>query len=290
MYFRGAPGTPERESDVAVLIDRVVNRITAWGDSGRYFRSPDDREAFREELKHLVVHQKASFNSPVWFNCGYRDEPQCSACFIISVEDSMESILELAKTEGMLFKHGSGTGSNLSGLRGSREMLDGGCTASGPVSFMKGFDAFAGVIKSGGACLAPAQAVYTEDGPVRAAELADPQAVQRLQHRPVHVLHRLHPRFPRTDGSRHVFHRDRALESRDPGRHGCAALCSAPWIPPGLVWTRHAASARTGHIGSEKGWQNTRSRPVGSTASGTRRRRCPRRVRGFHRPSVRPRT
>ena len=172
MYFRGKPHTPERESDIARLIDRVVNQITEWGDAGRYFRTPEDRDAFRDELKHIIVHQKASFNSPVWFNCGYRDNPQCSACFIISVEDSMESILELAKTEGMLFKHGSGTGSNLSALRGSGEMLNGGGTASGPVSFMKGFDAFAGVIKSGGSCLMGGQPVYTTEGPVRVTELA----------------------------------------------------------------------------------------------------------------------
>ena len=172
MYFRGKPHTPERESDIARLIDRVVNQITEWGEAGPYFRTPEDRDAFRDELKHIIVHQKASFNSPVWFNCGYRDNPQCSACFIISVEDSMESILELAKTEGMLFKHGSGTGSNLSALRGSGEMLNGGGTASGPVSFMKGFDAFAGVIKSGGSCLMGGQPVYTTEGPVRVTELA----------------------------------------------------------------------------------------------------------------------
>ena len=172
MYFRGKPHTPERESDIARLIDRVVNQITEWGDAGRYFRTAEDRDAFRDELKHIIAHQKASFNSPVWFNCGYRDNPQCSACFIISVEDSMESILDLAKTEGMLFKHGSGTGSNLSALRGSGEMLNAGGTASGPVSFMKGFDAFAGVIKSGGSCLMGGQPVYTTEGPVRVTELA----------------------------------------------------------------------------------------------------------------------
>ena len=173
MYFRGKPGSPERESDIGSLIDRVVDQIAAWGDKDRYFRTPEDREAFRDELKHLMVHQKAAFNSPVWFNCGYRENPQCSACFIISVQDSMESILDLAKTEGMLFKHGSGTGSNLSALRGSGEMLNGGGTASGPVSFMKGFDAFAGVIKSGGSCLAPGQPVWTTDGPMRAKQLAE---------------------------------------------------------------------------------------------------------------------
>jgi ribonucleoside-diphosphate reductase alpha chain len=149
-YFRGNLGTPERESSVRQLLGRVVDTITRWGDEGRYFATDDDRDAFQAELTHLVLHQKMAFNSPVWFNVGVVEKPQCSACFINSVEDSMESILELAKTEGMLFKWGSGTGSNLSKLRSSHESLRGGGTASGPVSFMKGYDAFAGVIKSGG--------------------------------------------------------------------------------------------------------------------------------------------
>src|SRR5215468_9443429 len=149
-YFRGTPGTPERESSVRRLIARVVDTLTRWGSEGGYFATDADRDAFHAELTHLLLRQKASFNSPVWFNVGVEPHPQCSACFINSVEDSMESILTLAKTEGMLFKYGSGTGSNLSTVRSSRELLAGGGTASGPVSFMKGFDAFAGVIKSGG--------------------------------------------------------------------------------------------------------------------------------------------
>jgi ribonucleoside-diphosphate reductase alpha chain len=149
-YFRGTPGTPERERSVRRLVARVVDTITGWGAEGGYFAADSDRESFRAELTHLLLRQKASFNSPVWFNVGVEPQPQCSACFINSVDDSMESILTLAKTEGMLFKFGSGTGSNLSSLRSSREHLAGGGTASGPVSFMKGFDAFAGVIKSGG--------------------------------------------------------------------------------------------------------------------------------------------
>jgi ribonucleoside-diphosphate reductase alpha chain len=149
-YFRGTPGTPERESSVRGLVARVVNTITRWGDQGGYFASTEAKNAFHAELTHLLLRQKVAFNSPVWFNVGVEEHPQCSACFINSVEDSMESILGLAKTEGMLFKYGSGTGSNLSPIRSSREMLKGGGTASGPVSFMKGFDAFAGVIKSGG--------------------------------------------------------------------------------------------------------------------------------------------
>jgi ribonucleoside-diphosphate reductase alpha chain len=149
-YFRGQIGTPERERSVRQLIGRVVTTITEWGRTKRYFAADSDLQAFSDELKHLLVYQKAAFNSPVWFNCGFEKAPQCSACFINSVDDTMESILTLAKTEGMLFKFGSGTGSNLSSIRSSRELLAGGGTASGPVSFMKGYDAFAGVIKSGG--------------------------------------------------------------------------------------------------------------------------------------------
>src|SRR5262245_47385530 len=149
-YFRGQIGTPERERSVKQLIGRVVDTITRWADEQEYFASDDDLQAFSDELKHLLVYQKGSFNSPVWFNCGFEVAPQCSACFINSVKDTMDSILGLAKTEGMLFKFGSGTGSNLSAIRSSRELLAGGGTASGPVSFMKGYDAFAGVIKSGG--------------------------------------------------------------------------------------------------------------------------------------------
>ena len=149
-YFHGKPNTPERETSLRQLIGRVVNTIVAWGEKGGYFASPASRDTFRDELAHLLVEQKMAFNSPVWFNVGVQEKPQCSACFINSVQDSMESIMNLAKTEGMLFKWGSGTGTNFSSLRGSRESLSGGGIASGPVSFMKGFDAFAGVIKSGG--------------------------------------------------------------------------------------------------------------------------------------------
>jgi ribonucleoside-diphosphate reductase alpha chain len=149
-YFRGVVGTPSRERSVKQLIGRVVDTIAGWGTKQHYFATDRDEQAFRAELTHLLVNQKMSFNSPVWFNVGVEQHPQCSACFINSVEDSMEAILGLAKTEGMLFKYGSGTGTNLSPIRSSKELLNGGGTASGPVSFMKGFDAFAGVIKSGG--------------------------------------------------------------------------------------------------------------------------------------------
>ncbi|MBT8492656.1 MAG: vitamin B12-dependent ribonucleotide reductase, partial [Deltaproteobacteria bacterium] len=147
-YFRGTLGTPEREMSVRQMIGRVAD--TMYGKKDDYFKSPEDALAFRDELVHLLVHQKMAFNSPVWFNCGVEEHPQCSACFINSVDDSMESILGLARTEGMLFKYGSGAGSNLSSLRSSAELLNGGGTASGPVSFMRGFDSFAGAIKSGG--------------------------------------------------------------------------------------------------------------------------------------------
>src|ERR1700757_39874 len=149
-YFHGKPGSPDRESSVRQLISRVANTIVRWGSEGGYFADNASRDAFQDELTHLLVEQKMAFNSPVWFNVGVQSKPQCSACFINSVRDDMESIMGLTRTEGMLFKWGSGTGTNFSALRGSKETLSGGGIASGPVSFMKGFDAFAGVIKSGG--------------------------------------------------------------------------------------------------------------------------------------------
>jgi ribonucleoside-diphosphate reductase alpha chain len=149
-YFRGQIGTADRERSVKQLIGRVVKTITEWARSHKYFAADQDLQAFSDDLKHILVYQKAAFNSPVWFNCGFEGAPQCSACFINSVQDTMDSILTLARTEGMLFKFGSGTGTNLSPIRSSKELLAGGGTASGPVSFMKGYDAFAGVIKSGG--------------------------------------------------------------------------------------------------------------------------------------------
>src|SRR5215472_11697922 len=176
-YLHGKLNTPERETGVRQLVARVAETIRDWGYAQGYFKTADDAAIFHDELAHILLRQYAAFNSPVWFNVGcdriepnsdgqnwhwnaqtqqvefgvtgYR-KPQCSACFINSVKDSLDSILTLAKTEGMLFKWGSGTGTNLSPLRGSTETLSGGGTASGPLSFMKGFDAFAGVIKSGG--------------------------------------------------------------------------------------------------------------------------------------------
>jgi len=149
-YFRGPLGTPQRERSVRQLIGRVVSTIGAWGEAQGYFATPGDRAVFSDELTHLLLHQKASFNSPVWFNMGVEPKPQCSACFILSVDDTMDSILDWYRKEGVIFKGGSGSGVNLSRLRSSRERLGGGGTASGPVSFMRAADASAGVIKSGG--------------------------------------------------------------------------------------------------------------------------------------------
>ncbi|MCY4488779.1 MAG: vitamin B12-dependent ribonucleotide reductase [Deltaproteobacteria bacterium] len=149
-YFRGPLGTPQRERTARQLISRVVDTVTGWGRADGYFASADDAQAFSDELTHILVHQKACFNSPVWFNCGIEERPQCSACFILSVDDTMESILDWYRKEGVIFKGGSGSGVNLSNIRSSKEQLGGGGTASGPVSFMRAADASAGVIKSGG--------------------------------------------------------------------------------------------------------------------------------------------
>ncbi len=149
-YFWGPLNTPQRETSMKTLVDRVVDTISRWGRAGGYFRDLAAVSAFSSELRFLLINQYAAFNSPVWFNVGVEEHPQCSACFINSVEDSLGSIMDLATREAMLFKWGSGTGSNLSTLRSSREPLTGGGRASGPVSFMYGFDAFANVIKSGG--------------------------------------------------------------------------------------------------------------------------------------------
>jgi ribonucleoside-diphosphate reductase alpha chain len=149
-YFRGPLGTPQRETSVRQLIGRVVGTIRSWGVAQGYFATPADATVFADELTHLLLHQKACFNSPVWFNVGVEAKPQCSACFILSVEDTMDSILDWYRREGVIFKGGSGSGVNLSKLRSSKERLVGGGTASGPVSFMKAADASAGVIKSGG--------------------------------------------------------------------------------------------------------------------------------------------
>ncbi|MDQ3991556.1 MAG: ribonucleoside-diphosphate reductase, partial [Actinomycetota bacterium] len=150
-YFRGQLGTPQRESSVRQLVSRVVDTIKGWGTKDGYFATPADADIFAEELSHLLVNQKMAFNSPVWFNVGVPDaRAQCSACFILSVDDTMSSILNWYVEEGTIFKGGSGSGINLSRIRSSKEHLAGGGTASGPVSFMRGADASAGTIKSGG--------------------------------------------------------------------------------------------------------------------------------------------
>src|SRR5947209_16928328 len=150
-YFRGTLGTAEREWSLRQVADRVVDTITQWGAKDGYFLDRTEAEAFRDELKHLVVHQKAAFNSPVWFNIGVKGVPaQASACFILHVDDTMRSILNWYVEEGTIFKGGSGSGINLSNIRSSKEHLKGGGTASAPVSFMRGADASAGTIKSGG--------------------------------------------------------------------------------------------------------------------------------------------
>jgi ribonucleoside-diphosphate reductase alpha chain len=149
-YFRGRLGTPERESSVRQMIGRVAGTIAGWGRERGYFASDADTDAFDAELHHILLHQMAAFNSPVWFNVGFEESPQCSACFILSVDDTMESILDWNTKEGMIFRGGSGSGINLSNIRSSKEHLSKGGLASGPVSFMRGADAWAGTIKSGG--------------------------------------------------------------------------------------------------------------------------------------------
>ncbi|HLK42696.1 MAG TPA: vitamin B12-dependent ribonucleotide reductase, partial [Thermoleophilia bacterium] len=149
-YFRGKLNSPEREHSVRQMIGRVVDTITNWGIKDDYFADAEEADTFRAELQHLLLHQMVAFNSPVWFNVGFEEHPQCSACFILSVDDSMESILDWIRKEGLVFRGGSGSGINLSRLRSSKEQLSKGGHASGPVSFMRGADASAGTIKSGG--------------------------------------------------------------------------------------------------------------------------------------------
>src|ERR1700704_1306596 len=149
-YFRGQLDSDKRESSVKQMIGRVAGTISDWGREGGYFASDEDADTFEAELTSILLNQKAAFNSPVWFNVGFEERPQCSACFILSVEDNMDSILGWNTREGRIFRGGSGSGINLSKIRGSMEPLSKGGTASGPVSFMRGADAWAGTIKSGG--------------------------------------------------------------------------------------------------------------------------------------------
>src|SRR3954462_892387 len=149
-YFRGQLDSPARERSVKQMIGRVAGTIADWGRQRGYFATAEDGDAFQDELTYILLHQMAAFNSPVWFNVGFEEQPQCSACFILSVQDTMESILDWNTKEGKIFRGGSGSGINLSTIRGSMEPLSKGGTASGPVSFMRGADAWAGTIKSGG--------------------------------------------------------------------------------------------------------------------------------------------
>ncbi len=221
-YFRGTLGTDERETSLRQVIDRVVDTITTWGTEGGYFADEAETESFRNELKFILVTQRAAFNSPVWFNIGVKDVPQqASACFILSVDDKMDSILNWYREEGVIFKGGSGAGVNLSKIRSSYELLNGGGTASGPVSFMRGADASAGTIKSGGKTRRAAKMVILnvdhpdvrgvrvvqgqggEEGP-RAARrrLRHGPRRQRLVQHPVPEREQLGPRHRRVHGSR----------------------------------------------------------------------------------------
>src|SRR5688500_9457130 len=168
-YFRGQLGSPARERSVKQMIGRVAGTIADWGRQRGYFATVEDGDSFEAELTYVLLHQMAAFNSPVWFNVGFEEQPQCSACFILSVEDTMESILDWNTKEGKIFRGGSGSGINLSNIRGSMEHLRKGGLASGPVSFMRGADAWAGTIK----CLAEGTEVMTERGP-RAIEDLEP--------------------------------------------------------------------------------------------------------------------
>ncbi|HEX7289869.1 MAG TPA: vitamin B12-dependent ribonucleotide reductase, partial [Conexibacter sp.] len=149
-YFRGQLDSPTRERSVRQMVGRVAGTIADWGRQRGYFSSSEDGDTFEAELTHILLNQVAAFNSPVWFNVGFEEQPQCSACFILSVQDTMDSILDWNTKEGRIFRGGSGSGINLSNIRGSNEPLTKGGTASGPVSFMRGADSWAGTIKSGG--------------------------------------------------------------------------------------------------------------------------------------------
>src|SRR5947209_3814408 len=174
-YFRGRLGSDERETSVKQMVGRVAGTIAGWGRELGYFATAEDGDAFEAELTHILLHQMAAFNSPVWFNVGFEESPQASACFILSVEDTMESILAWNTKEGLIFRGGSGSGINLSKIRSSREQLSKGGYASGPVSFMRGADAWAGTIKSGGKCFREGTLVATPTGmqPIERLRIGD---------------------------------------------------------------------------------------------------------------------
>ena len=294
-YFRGHIGTPERETSVKQLIDRVVNTIAAWAETQHYFATDEDLRAFQAELTHLIVHQKMAFNSPVWFNVGIEPQPQCSACFINSVQDTMSSIMDLAKTEAMLFKFGSGAGSNLSPIRSSVEKMAGGGTASGPVSFMKGYDAFAGVVKSGGKTRRAAKMVILDADHPDVLEFIDSKAHEEQKAwalieaglRP--LLHRrglrqrlLPERQPQRPRDRRVHAgRGRGQGVDDPrGRRAASAdrdlprpaTSSGAWPrPPGSAATRASSTTRPSTTGTPRRTRTGSTRPTRapSTCSST---------------------
>ncbi|HYN70931.1 MAG TPA: vitamin B12-dependent ribonucleotide reductase, partial [Nakamurella sp.] len=175
-YFRGAVGTPVRESSLRQIIDRVVGSYTAAGVEHGYFATAEDEQVFADELTWMLLHQVFAFNSPVWFNVGTASPQQVSACFILSVDDTMDSILNWYREEGLIFKGGSGAGLNLSRIRSSKELLSSGGTASGPVSFMRGADASAGTIKSGGATRRAAKMVVLDVDHPDIAEFVETKA------------------------------------------------------------------------------------------------------------------
>ena len=241
-YFRGRLGSDERESSVRQMIGRVAGTIAGWGREGGYFASDEDADAFEAELTHILLHQKAAFNSPVWFNVGFEEHPQCSACFILSVEDTMESILDWNTKEGMIFRGGSGSGINLSNIRGSVEHLSKGGLASGPVSFMRGADAWAGTIKSGGKTRRAAKMVVLD---------VDHPDIERL----------------------HLVQGRRGEEGRRPARRRLRHVASTARASP-----RSSTRTPTTRSGSRtSSWRRSRPTPTGTCSparTASRPRRC----------------
>ena len=225
-YFRGRMSSPERERSVKQMIGRIVSTVGVWGRDGGYFASENEAATFEDELKAILVNQLAAFNSPVWFNVGFEEKPQCSACFILSIEDSMDAILDWIRREGIIFRGGSGSGVNLSRLRSSKEQLSKGGYASGPVSFMRGFDAFAGVIKSGGKTRRAAKMVILDADHPDVAEFVTCKADEdllRQEHDVARMLERLHVELAVLAAELHQVER-REVARRVVDRHVLAAV------------------------------------------------------------------
>ncbi len=286
-YLHGQLGTPEREAGVRHLISRVAETVRDWGIAGNYFATPEDAAIFHDELVHMLLTQKVSFNSPVWFNVGcdrlephaagqnwhwdsatggvryeasgYRN-PQCSACFINEVKDSMEGIMELARTEALLFKYGSGTGTNFSSLRSSTEHVTGGGTASGPLSFMRGLDAFAGVIKSGGKTRRAAKmAILNVDHP----DIVDFIECKAKEEAKAHTLIKAgyDGSGPDSEAFSSIFFQN-ANNSVRVSPPGCAAIPACSSTPPLIAGTRRRtprASTRPIHAVSTCSWTTLRA-------------------------------